>query len=193
MSKRVSFTNKVNTETNNSDSGIPTLEQQERYTQSVNSKTGNKLRLGFPNYPRGTISRFDNKKKKRGKNKTVKKTLKSKRNCNKVPCGSCNPYCKPTYCYNKHTVSTKNWCDCNMLNISNKTRKTNKNMKEKCKQEKMNYIPQESKIKESVIPIKELNSKMPYIWRFLRQGTKKEILRLAQLDVDEIGIMMSFH
>jgi hypothetical protein len=116
-----------------------------------------------------------------GKSKTHRSN-KSKRNCNNVPCGSCNPYCKPSYCFNKNTVSTKNWCDCN---ISNKTKK--------CKQNKLNYVSKISNIKEHNIPIDVLNKKFPYIWRFLRQGTKKEILRLSQLEIDEINIPFSLY
>ena len=73
-------------------------------------------------------NRYAKKNNKGGKSKTHRSN-KSKRNCNNVPCGSCNPYCKPSYCFNKNTVSTKNWCDCN---ISNKTKK--------CKQNKLNYV-----------------------------------------------------
>ena len=121
------------------------------------------------------------KNNKGGKSKTHRSN-KSKRNCNNVPCGSCNPYCKPSYCFNKNTVSTKNWCDCN---ISNKTKK--------CKQNKLNYVSKISNIKEHNIPIDVVNKKFPYIWRFLRQGTKKEILRLSQLEIDEINIPFSLY
>lgn len=111
-----------------------------------------------------------------------------KARCNKVPCGSCNPYCKPSYCYNKRTISTKNWCVCNMLNVSNKTKRANTELKKRCVEEKRHYKPKPSDEDEHTIPVDVLNKKMPYIWRFLRQGTKKEILRLAELDVNEINI-----
>ena len=126
-------------------------------------------------------NRSAKKNNKGGKSKTHRSN-KSKRNCNNVPCGSCNPYCKPYYCFNKNTVSTKNWCDCN---ISNKTKK--------CKQNKLNYVSKISNIKEHNIPVDVLNKKFPYIWRFLRQGTKKEILRLSQLEIDEINIPFSLY
>ena len=46
------------------------------------------------------------------KNKTAKKMTKrkSKKQCNKVPCGKCIRGCKPSYCVTKKEIS-KNWCE----------------------------------------------------------------------------------
>lgn len=55
------------------------------------------------------------------------------------------------------------------------------------------HKPKPSDEDEHTIPVDVLNKKMPYIWRFLRQGTKKEILRLAELDVNEINIPFNMY
>ena len=100
------------------------------------------------------------------RNKTAKKMTKSnsKKHCNKVPCGKCIRGCKPSYCVTKKEIS-KNWCG-HTKNKTVKMLKTDKNS----------------------VYTDELHKKMPYIWRFLDNKTRKKMVRLAKKPIHEINI-----
>lgn len=89
--------------------------------------------------------------------------------CDDVPCGKCLKYkeCQPDYChsYSNNDSSSRNWCN-------------------EIKDETL----YKTKYKEMYVNANTLHKKMPYIWRFLRKGTRKEMIRLAQLPINKINI-----
>uniref|UniRef100_A0A6C0KLS6 Uncharacterized protein n=1 Tax=viral metagenome TaxID=1070528 RepID=A0A6C0KLS6_9ZZZZ len=133
------------------------------------------------------MSNSTRKIKKKRKNNTCKWD-----SCDQVPCGKSMPHCKPHYCYRKGSLSSRNWKHCNMRYLS-----SNPVHKEKCKKEMKEF----SKCKRNMtkkkttqtVDVQTLHEKMPYIWRFLRVGTRKNMIRLAQLPISEINIQGSLY
>ena len=116
--------------------------------------------------------------------------------CDDVPCGKSMPQCTPKYCNSsrKNSLSSKSWGYCNIIN--NKTRKT-KYMIDKCKEEMERFKSckmAKSRSKDEIdVDINRLHNAMPYIWRFLRKGTRKEMVRLANLSPKELNIPFSLY
>ena len=87
--------------------------------------------------------------------------------CNHVQCGDCVKGCEPSYCVTTKQIS-KNWCNHN-TKFSGKSRKLKKNT-------------------NNSVYSKTLHKKMPYIWRFLDNKTRKKMIRLAKQPLYKINI-----
>ena len=131
----------------------------------------------------------------RKKNNKTKRCKKYK-SCKAVPCGETIPHCPPYYCYKKNKGSSKNWHYCNMIDhfLDKNTPRYNKFVKKygkKCKIEKKRYksckLNKTKKIPLQV-DVKVLHKKMPYIWRFLRPSTRKNMIKLAKLPISKLNI-----
>jgi hypothetical protein len=132
-------------------------------------------------------SKKSNKSKKyRKKNKTCK----IYRSCDHVPCQEAMIGCRPKYC----SKGSKSWKSCNMANW--KPHETGgvsfEHLRERCTKE---YAPtsncrmsKRTKISTDQVDALELHNKMPYIWRFLDNKTRRKMVRLARKPVSEINI-----
>ncbi len=87
--------------------------------------------------------------------------------CNKVPCGDCVKGCKPSYCVTNKQKS-KNWCS-HTSKLSGRSRKLIKNT-------------------NNSVYSNTLHKKMPYIWRFLDNKTRKKMIKLAKQPLNKINI-----
>ena len=125
--------------------------------------------------------------------RSVKKLSKNKTNrckwdsCDQVPCGKSMPNCVPNYCYRRGSLSSRNWGHCNMRYLSSNPIHKIKCVKEMKKFEKCKRNKTKKKTTQTV-DVKTLHNKMPYIWRFLRIGTRKNMIKLAQQPISKINI-----
>ena len=106
------------------------------------------------------------------KNKTKRLYMKpyqivKNNQCNRVQCGDCVKGCESSYCATTKQIS-KNWCSRKAM-FSNRTRRLNKN-------------------KDNSVYSKTLHKKMPYIWRFLDNKTRKKMIRLAKQPIYQINV-----
>ena len=130
-----------------------------------------------------------NTKQKLTLNKTQKKrTYKTWKKCNHVPCGSLKDNCEPEYCAQNKSIS-RNWGICNMDHI---TKGKNKNITRKCNyiksmRPKRNITMKGKPLKYSV-NYKKMADKLPYIWRFLDNKTRKKMITLAKKPLNKINI-----
>lgn len=108
-------------------------------------------------------------------------TCKKYRNCKNVPCGETMNRCSPEYCYSKINSSSKNWSKCNM-------KKWNPKYKKYCKSERKCKINNTKKIIKNSVDALTLHNKMPYIWRYLKPNTRKHIINLSKMHINEINI-----
>lgn len=115
--------------------------------------------------------------------------------CDYVPCGAALNRCRPSYCYPQ---SSRNWTTCNMSNwskdsknFSRAARRRYAALRRTCRREKREHVERirrrGRRPRYSVDAI-TLHNKMPYIWRFMRPETRKEMIRLAKLPVSKINI-----
>ena len=111
-----------------------------------------------------------------------KKRCNKYRSCKHVPSGSCMNECFPSYTFSK-TINSRNWCYCNMSNWG----KHYKKYKRFCKPEN-NCTLKKTKITKNTVDARILHSKMPYIWRFLKPNTRKQMIKLANKPVESINI-----
>lgn len=102
------------------------------------------------------------------------------RSCKHVPRGKCMNKCLPSYTFPE---SSRNWCKCNMSNWGKKY----KEYRRFCKPEN-NCTLKKTKITKNTVDARILHSKMPYIWRFLKPNTRKQMIKLANKPVKKINI-----
>ena len=118
------------------------------------------------------------------------------RSCEHVPCRGIKGvksrymnHCRPMYCHSDGSefVGSKNWTKCNMANWSPKHRRKYGRF---CQQSNVRAC---DKTLHTVAPkyqvdVMELHNKMPYIWRFLDNKTRKKMIILAKCPVSEINV-----
>ena len=109
--------------------------------------------------------------------KTKKRTCKIYKSCDHVPCNRKMEGCEPSYCI----YGSKNWDLCNMANWYPSYQKY-------CEGEENCKMSKRTKISKDQVYAKELHNKMPYIWRFLDNKTRKKMVRLARKPVSVLNI-----
>ena len=146
-----------------------------------------------------------------GKNKTlknrkkyIKKSVNNKkgggehcyRSCDTVPCRGIKGvnsvymnHCRPMYCHSDGSefVGSKNWTKCNMANWGPKHRRKYGRF---CQQKNIKACAKTLKTPapKYQVDVLELHNKMPYIWRFLDNKTRKKMIILAKCPVSEINV-----
>ena len=120
-------------------------------------------------------------KKIRSLNTPVCKIYKT---CDHVPCGATMNKCTPSYCYPN---GSKNWNYCNMSNWKPNRYKMYKST---CSDESKCVLTKTKKFNNSVDAL-TLHNKMPYIWRFLKPQTRKNMIQLAKKPIKHINIPFS--
>jgi len=117
------------------------------------------------------------------------KTYKVWKKCKNVPCGKTMDNCEPHYC-SGNKQGSKNWSNCNMEYIS--PTKYKKRFTRKCRQEKNSRPLKKQLCKTSKVPLSVkasiLHSKMPYIWRFLSNKTRKQMIKLALKPMSKLNV-----
>ena len=121
-------------------------------------------------------SRKISKNKKNIKNKKVN----CWKSCKHVPCGKMMNHCPPMYCY---PGGSKSWTKCNMKNWGKKY----KHLSRYCSNDKCNKTKQ-TRVPKYQVLAKTLHKKMPYIWRFLKPQTRKQMILLAKKPTKKIDI-----
>lgn len=106
------------------------------------------------------------------------------KSCDHVPCGASMNKCTPSYCYPN---GSKNWNYCNMANWRPRRYKKYKST---CSDESNCVLVRTKKNNKSVDAL-TLHNKMPYIWRFLRPSTRKNMILLAKKPISHINIPFS--
>ena len=135
-------------------------------------------------------------KKQKNYRKKRYKSCKKYKSCKVVPCGETIPHCPPYYCHKKNKGSSKNWHYCNMIHhfLDKNTPRYKKYVKKygkKCNTEKKKYKSCKLKKTKKIplqVDVKVLHKKMPYIWRFLRPSTRKNMIKLAKLPISKLNI-----
>ena len=142
------------------------------------------------------MTSYKHRSKRSKRSKRRKKTTKRRGDdCEYIPCGSSMNKCRPSYCYPE---SSRNWTLCNMSNWSKDWRNFSKHSRRRysklrrhCQKEKSTTTKmqgrKERRPRHTVDAI-TLHNKMPYIWRHLRPGTRKQMIRLANAPKDRIDI-----
>ena len=118
------------------------------------------------------------------------KTQKIWRTCKNVPCGSVQDNCHPEYCVSENQIS-KNWGNCNMEYIVPK--KFKHRFHSKCEKERKARPTKKTRMKKRKNPTNSvsasvMHAKMPYIWRFLDNKTRRKMINLARKPIKEINI-----
>jgi hypothetical protein len=130
------------------------------------------------------LKKRENKNNKNNKNNRNseynKSTCKIYKDCDHVPCGSTMNKCYPSYCPD----GSKNWSHCNMSNWGIFFEK----YKYTCKDESKCKLMKNTKKEKNSVDALLMHSKMPYIWRFLKPNTRKNIIELANKKLNYINI-----
>ena len=104
-------------------------------------------------------------------NSRKNRTCKKYRSCNHVPCGAIMKGCRPKYC----TRGSMSWGN------------ANQSLQKTCK------ISRRKTISNDQVYATELHKKMPYIWRFLGNKTRRKMIHLARKPIREINIPYMKH
>ena len=106
------------------------------------------------------------------------KTCKIYKSCAHVPCGEVMNGCSPAYCTN---YGSKNWGLCNMANWHPKYAKY-------CKSQSNCTMSKRRKISKDQVYAEDLHHKMPYIWRYLDNKTRRKMVKLARKPVSVLNV-----
>ena len=125
------------------------------------------------------------------KSRKNRSTCKIYQSCDHVPCNQMMNGCRPKYC----SKGSMSWGTCNMANWDPKETggKSYEYLRKTCNNQKKSRMSKRRRISSDHVDALELHNKMPYIWRFLDDKTRRKMVYLARKPVSEINIPYMHH